>query len=93
MGECSFDVTAIVENEGELKKGDWLVVTYRDNAEWIDTTKFPEWEIPDEAVPIPHFFVSITIADPYENQTTFVEALAISKHISTPRADSIIGIR
>jgi len=62
---------------GELKKGDWLVATYRTNAEWIDTTKFPDWEIPDEAVPIPYFFVSVTIADPYGNETTFVEALGL----------------
>jgi hypothetical protein len=71
---------------GELKKGDWLVVTYRQNAEWIDTTKFPDWEVPvAEEVPVPHFYVSITIADPYKNETAFVEALGLQPNVDPPR--------
>jgi len=69
---------------GELKKGDWLIVTYRTNANWTDTTIGP-WEEPTDDVPLPHFYVSVSIADPFQNTTTFVEALALQTSVSYPR--------
>jgi len=66
---------------GELKKGDWLVVTFRTSAYWIGVTL---WEDEADDVPFPHFYVSITIADPYNTETTFVEAQALFQQSGDP---------
>jgi len=67
---------------GELKKGDMLIVTYRDSAYWIGE---PYWEEPSDTVPVPHFYVSVSIADPYQNETTFVGAVGLQQSVSPPR--------
>jgi len=68
---------------GEFRKGDWLIVTYRQSAFWIIYTL--PWEEPTFEVPLPHFYVSITIADPYQNETTFVQALGLNQSAQPPR--------